>query len=475
MNLFGLTISRRREAPTGSTIPGDRGAWWHRVHEPFTGAWQRNIEVRTESVLAFSAVYACISRIASDVAKLRIKLVEQQDGIWVETESPSFSPVLTKPNDYQNRIQFLQTWIASKLIHGNAYILKFRDDRQVVVGLYVLDPLKVKTLVAPDGGIYYQIGKDDLSGIHEQVTIPASEVIHDVMNPLYHPLVGTSPIFASGLAATQGLRIQTNSALFFQNLSVPSAVITAPGEITEANATRIKEAWERKFSDGGLGRVAVLGNGLTYEAMAIPASDAQLIEQLRWTREDVCTAFGVPPFMIGVGPSPAYNNIGALNQQYYTQSLQILIESLELCLDEGLGLGTKKDGKLYGTELDLDGLLRMDQATLYKTLGEGVKGSLLTVNEGRRKIDLARVAGGDSIYMQQQNYSLEALAKRDAQDDPFAGSKPPAQAEKPEQEAEPKPESLVEEEEAKSVDWNEVRAAFLSFASAPLIEHHPSN
>ncbi|ENB8525780.1 portal protein, partial [Escherichia coli] len=31
-------------------------------------------------------------------------------------------------------------------------------------------------------------------------------------------------------------------------------------------------------------------------------------------------------------------------------------------------------------------------------------------------------AGGDALYLQQQNYSLEALSRRDAREDPFASS-----------------------------------------------------
>jgi hypothetical protein len=50
----------------------------------------------------------------------------------------------------------------------------------------------------------------------------------------------------------------------------------------------------------------------------------------------------------------------------------------------------------------------------------------MSPNEGRAKFDLKPVAGGDNPYLQQQNYSLEALAKRDAQADPFAPNTPPA-------------------------------------------------
>jgi hypothetical protein len=50
----------------------------------------------------------------------------------------------------------------------------------------------------------------------------------------------------------------------------------------------------------------------------------------------------------------------------------------------------------------------------------------MSPNEGRAKFDLKPVTGGESPYLQQQNYSLEALAKRDAQADPFAPNTPPA-------------------------------------------------
>ena len=433
MRVLGFQIIKAPPSGAQSVEGQDRGRWWWPViREPFTGAWQRNIEVRTDTVLTFGAVYACINRISSDIAKLRIKLVQQDENdIWSETEAPAFSPVLRKPNHYQNRIQFLQLWMTSKLINGNAYILKTRDQRGVVVGLYVLDPTRVKVLVTPSGDIYYEVAKDYLSDVQDTVTLPASEIIHDRMNTFHHPLCGVSPIYAAGLSAIQGIRIQSNSTQFFQNMSVPSGVLTAPGVISEQTAKRIKDAWETNFS-GGKGGVAVLGDGLAYEQMTISATDAQMLEQLKWTAENVCTAFGVPAYMVGVGPAPTYNNIEALNQQYYAQCLQIYIEALELCLDEGLGLVTIS-GKEYGTELDLDGLLRMDSVSLYETLSKGVNAGVLAPNEGRKKLDLKPVPGGDTPYLQQQNYSLAALDKRDSQEDPFAAKTTPSSAPAPDQ------------------------------------------
>ena len=49
-------------------------------------------------------------------------------------------------------------------------------------------------------------------------------------------------------------------------------------------------------------------------------------------------------------------------------------------------------------------------------------------NEARAGENLRPVAGGDSPYLQQQNYSLAALAKRDTKADPFANASKPEPA-----------------------------------------------
>lgn len=415
-----LGLFRRKEKALRS--PGARGGWMPIIRESYPGAWQQNVEIRHDAVLAFHATFACMTLIARDIAKLRVKLVQQDaSGIWTETKSAAYSPVLRKPNEYQTRIQFWENWMLSKLSNGNTYALKVRDNRGVVVKLHVLDPQRVRPLIAESGEVYYEIQADNLTAQSERVTVPAREIIHDRFNTLFHPLVGLSPIFASGLAATQGLNIQNNSAAFFGNASQPGGILVAPGAISDETAQRLKAHWETNYSGRSAGKIAVLGDSLTYQQLSVSAKDAEMIEQLKWTAEVVCSTFHVPPYKIGVGEMPTYDNIQALNLEYYSQCLQSLIEDAELCLDEGLGFG---DG--IGTEFDLDGLLRMDSVTQMEVM-EKAKG-IFTPNEMRKRFDLGPKKGGDSPMLQEQNYSLEALAKRDAQADPWAAGQIPPPA-----------------------------------------------
>lgn len=440
MRFLGLDISLVKApvppttTPVGWTFngPGDWLNNWPVVQEPFTGAWQRNMDTRLDSVLTFYAVYACISLISGDIGKLRLRLVEKKsENVFEEVDVPSYSPVLRVPNRYQTRQQFMENWTISKLTAGNTYILKERNASNLVNAMHVLHPALTRPMVSElDGSIWYSTATDPLVGVEDtNVLIPESEIIHDRFPPLGgHRLCGVSPISACALAAIQGMNIQRSSSKFFANGARPSGILTSPGTIPEETAKRLKDQWEANYSGTNIGKVAVLGDGLKYEGIAMTANDAQLVNQLKLTAEMICTAFGVPPHKVNIGQMPNYNNIEALDQNYYSGCLQKLIEAIESCLDKGLGL--EKNSLPYQTEMNLKDLLKMDTPTKIKTYSDAVKG-ILTTNEAREELGYDSVEGGDAVLSQQQNFSLEALAKRDAKEDPFSSNKPTPAAPKP--------------------------------------------
>lgn len=419
-----LEIRRQKaiqSVTTPATLQGVEGGGWFRIFESFAGAWQQNVEVRVGDVTMHPTLFACVTLIASTVAKMRMRLVQETDGIWLPVEVSAFSPVLRKPNHYQDQGQFYESWLLTKLLAGNAYMLKVRDNRRAVIAEYPLDPNRVRPLVAPNGDVFYQLSRDDLSQLPQTdgYTVPASEIIHDRWNCLFHPLVGLSPIYACGAAAVQGLNIQNNSTSFFGNGSRPGGVLTAPGNIPQETADRLKAYFEANFSGDNAGKVAVLGDGLKYEAMSLAAKDSMLVEQLKWTDEKIASCYHVPLFMVSSASYPPYNSVVSLQTMFYSMCIQALAEAIERCQDEALGL-TQGDvfAQRYGTEFDRDDLFTMDQATQMETLEKGK--NYFTPNEGRRRVGLPKTRGGDAVYRQQQDFSLEALAKRDAKEDPFA-------------------------------------------------------
>lgn len=393
-------------APTGGN------GWLPIIHEPYTGAWQKNDELKRTDLTNFHAIFACVSLIASDIGKLKMDTKSVQNGVLLPTKSHA-QRLLKKPNQHQTWQQFVENWITSKLLRGNAYILKERDLFGDIFRLYVLNPDRVKVLVSDKGEVFYQVSHDKLFGLSE-TTVPASEMIHDRFNCFYHPLVGLSPISACAVSAGVGLAIQSNQATLFKNDSRPSGVLSVPSAISQARADELKLQWRQKYTGANRGDVAVLGDGAKYEQISLSSADTQALEQLKITAEIVCSVFHVPAFKVGMGAIATGQKVSDLNEIYYSDCLQHYIEAIENLLDEHLGLEK-------GTEIiaDLTSLIRMDSMSQMLYLKEGTHSGILSPNEARATLGLPPVVGGESPLMQQQNYSLSALAKRDNSDNPF--------------------------------------------------------
>lgn len=402
----------------GSKAFGSPRSGWSplAIHEPFEGAWQRNLEQDGAEVSTFFAIFSCVSLISKDMGKMSVLLKKRQRKVLVDAKIPqNLEIVMRKPNNFQTWQQFNEFWTTSLLLRGNAFIFKVRDVFGHVVKLVVLDPDSVSILISDDGKVFYRVGRDKMNGFSEEVTIPASEMIHDRINAFYHPMVGMSPIMACGASAGVAMSILRNQQKLFKNGSRPGGILVAPGPIDAEKAKTLQDLWNSSYAGENVGKTAVLGDDLRYTPLSVSAVDSQVVEQLKLSAEVVCTVFHVPPQKIGLSGGFT-GKASDLNEIYYSDCVQAYVESRENLLDDGLDL------KSYGVEafLDTDALIRMDKESKIAYLKTAISAGIMSPNEARAEVGLLPVKGGESPVMQQQNYSLEALAKRDSKDDPFS-------------------------------------------------------
>jgi HK97 family phage portal protein len=418
-----LATVRSRLASMLSPVSG--GSWWPVVREPYAGAWQNNDPLTVDSALSNPSVFGAVSRISQDISKIAPPLLLERDrhGFWTETTNPAYSPVLRRPNHYQTAQQFLEMWVLSKLLTGNTYALKRRDERGVVNELHLLDPARVKVLVAPDGSVYYELQSNELAGMPTEtapVVVPARELIHDRWNCLYHPLCGISPLSAVLGAVAQAKAIQDNSTTFFAKGARPSGVLIAPTKLDPQSAARLK-ADAANFKSG---EILIAELGMKYESVSTSAVDAQVIEQLGWTEEKICEVLGLPISILNSSKQPPYANAEASQLQYKSQCLEPHLVSIATCLVVGLDLPS------YLTiEFDDALLIWMDTASRVNAAQVAINSGAVSPNEARDEwFGLGPVPGGDTPYMQQQNWPLSTLAERDPPSVPSAPP-PPASVE----------------------------------------------
>jgi HK97 family phage portal protein len=392
------------------------------VHEPFSGAWQMNRECWGPSGI-FSAVYACIAIIAGDFAKLPPRIRRQLgNGATADVPNHPAARVLAAPNLYQTRVDFWGQFMASALFTGNAYVYLARDARGDITSMHILDPRRVRVLMADDGSVFYRIGQERLAELLDTDTIPARDILHHRLLTLTHPLIGITPLYAAGVSAMTGQTIQQNSYAFFANMSRASGVLTAPGKISGELAARLKTEWDQNFKGGQMGRTAVLGEGMKWEPLTISAADAQLIEQLRWSVEDVARCFRVPTYMLTDASKVSFKNTEQLARNYYSQTLQYHIESTECRINQAFGL---EDGATY-CEFDLSTLLRMELDARMSAYQTGIQSGVLTINEARSREELPPMEGGDEPLIQSQYRPLSMAGEQPAPAAPAADATQPA-------------------------------------------------
>jgi HK97 family phage portal protein len=403
---------------------GDRGpsGWWQMMH-------QRNHHQGLELV-AFSAVYACVNTIASDVAKLPLQIyeVDLDTGARSLQRTDYYAGLFREPNEYQTRADLMFAFVQSYLLQGNTYCYAGkRNGRGETVELHVLDPYRVRPKIATDGSVFYECGEDHLAGLQANTIVPERDMIHHRL-PLVpgFPLVGVTPIFAAAASSAVGIKILQDSQQFFANSARPSGLLKSTINLSKEQKDAAKAEWDTAYRGREYGKVAILPNGLDWTPITITAQDAQLIEQLRWSVEDVARVFRVPTFMLGDVSKVTYRNSEQLARAYLTGCLSWHIEAIEKRLERAFQFPIT-----YEIKFDLTQLLRTEIDIRYTAYQASLNAGWQSINEVRAQEGLEPVPGGEEPRVQMQYVPLSAAngpPEPTAEPAPGPADQPPAPA-----------------------------------------------
>ena len=148
-------------------------------------------------------------------------------------------------------------------------------------------------------------------------------------------------------------------------------------------------------------------------------ADAKLIETLRFTREDIASAYRVPLFMVDGSAEKLdveqlttlfkNNTMGPITAIYMAEINRKLLTRDELATG-------------FSVMFDVFSLIGMDYQTKVSAIKDQVVNGLMTPNEGAKKLGNKSIHGkwGNSHFMQAQYISLEEYEKMNPllKDDP---------------------------------------------------------
>ncbi len=349
-------------------------------------------------------VLACTRRKAQDVASCPFKIYQKPTtakGKRVDiTDQPPFA-VWRDPNPWETRNEFWQKC--------SMYLDLFGENFWELVGtpenlqeVYAWEPRMMKPLAHKrdfvagfemdpgGGGDPIRFGPDEMLWLRHP-------------NP-FDQYRGLSRLHALGQGLNMhdfALRYAVNT---FKNNVRPSVIAKSPTPM-EKNS---RERFYTRFRDAHAGPNANMdvllldGDDIEIEIVKHSMQDLEFSDLLKWTRQEILTAFGVPPAVVGIfeGSESVRANTAEQLEWYWDTTVIPLQRQIAMAVTEYLLMPLNDK---YEAEFDVSEVktLQENESEKGAETRADVERGLRTINEGRERLGLEPVNSGaaDTLYI----------------------------------------------------------------------------
>ena len=351
-----------------------------------------------------TAVYGCVRVLAESIASLPLHVYKRgENGNREKAENlPLYALLHDTPNEEMSSFTLRETLMSHLLLYGNAYCQILRNGRGEVIALYPLLPNRMTVERDENGQLFYRYqrySEEPPTMDGNQVILSPEDVLH-IPGMSFDGLVGLSPIAACRNAVGAGLSADEYSSRYYANGAAPMGVLEHPGVIKSPE--RLRESWNEAF--GGTrnaGKVAILEEGLKFTPISISPADSQLLETRKFTVEEICRIFRVPPHLVQDLTKTSYNSAEQMSQEFVYYTLLPWCVRFEQAMMRSLL--SAEDRKHFEIRFNLDGLLRGSYESRMRGYQTAVNTGIFSVNDCRKleNMDLLTPEDGGDTHMVQ--------------------------------------------------------------------------
>jgi len=344
---------------------------------------QSGVLVNETLALNLSAVYACVQVLSQTIGSLPLIVYQRTaDGKARAVKHPLYRVLHDAPNPEMTSMSWRQAMLLHLCLWGNHYSEIERDSGGNPVALWPITPWRVN-LKRVNGQLVYSVGLD--TGM---VYVPFANMLH-IKGLSYDGMTGLPPMRAARESIGLGLAAQKYAAKFFANDARPGGILEHPGQLSDEAATRLRKSFERAHE--GLDnkfRVAVLEEGMKFNAVGIPPEDAQLLETRKFGVSEIARYFRMPLHKISDLERSTNNNIEHQAIEFVTDTIRPWLVNIEQELAFKLFTGD------YFAEFLIEGLLRGDIKTRYEAYAIGRQWGWLSADDIRERENLNKLPNG---------------------------------------------------------------------------------
>lgn len=245
--------------------------------------------------------------------------------------------LMRRPNPFQDKSEFFQTFAGNMALAGNDYWEKVVvTNRGTGSG-----KLKVKQLwhMRPDWVAPVPDPVNFISGyllnspVAQNVDIDARRLIHFKYYDPLNPYVGISPISSAyrSLFAEEGAA-EWNQGLL-DNYAQPSGILSTDSTIVPDDRDRLKDEVDQAYTGGNRFSPMVLWGGLKWQQIALTHTDIQFLQQKIVNKEELCAILNTPAVLVGAVADPSYSNAGAARLSFWEDRVDPMLGWIAAKLD----------------------------------------------------------------------------------------------------------------------------------------------
>ena len=358
------------------------------------------VNVRGKNALKEATVFACIKILSEAVAKLPIKIYQDQNGIKKATDHYLYSILKTRPNPFMSSFNFFTCIEAQRNTYGNSYANIEYDNRGRVKAIWPMKSEKVEIWVDDKGilntsdRLWYVVNLDN----GKQVKLRSEEVLHFKGFTL-DGISGITPLAYLRTLVQNGKSSEEYINKFFQNGMQTKGIVQYIGDLDQ----KAEETFRNKFEQMSSGlknahRISLLPIGYQFQPISLSMADAQFLENTELTIRQIAAAFGIKMHQLNDLERSTHTNIGEQQRQFYIDTLMAILTMYEQELTYKLLLNSELDEGYY-CKFNVDAITRADLKTRYEAYRIGIQGGFLKPNEVRAREEMETAEGGDALLV----------------------------------------------------------------------------
>lgn len=415
MKLFGYDIHINRTKQPGTTsaaiTESDTGGAVARGFSPAMEAWIRGEIADGSGAVLSNAyqqvvwVYRAVNVLAEQVANVPFRFSTGEAGGDVLIHKGPLVDFYERPHPRINSFQYWELRVIWLMLRGECFRIPIweegrgKNGGRRLAGVVMPDPAQFQHIVEDHelAGWRYS-GQGLQSPLPNQVFLP-EEVWHDKLPNPFDFWRGMSPLAVAALAARTDFAAGAYMKGIMENNADAGLIVRTDKQLDPRQREQLLSALrERKSRAGTADRPLLLWSGAEVIQPKLSSSDLQFLENRKFSRSEICAAFGVPEEIVTTTATAKYDVMAGARLNFIENRVAPLCRRLEA--EEEVTVKSL-DRRAVGW-FDLDSLPIMQQARRNR-LATARTGFEMGVpfNELNRVLDLGfkPMPWGDAAYV----------------------------------------------------------------------------